>query len=96
MGRPSDARLTPELARKICQRNASAAVLDGSIANLGSQYVLGLRARNCRTGDVLDQEQVQAARKEDVLSALSQIASRFRKRVGESLATVEKHWAASV
>ena len=84
-------RLTPELAREICERTASAAVLDGSIASLGSQYVLGLRARNCRTGDVLDEEQVQAARKEDVLNALSQIASRFRTRVGESLATVEKH-----
>ena len=91
MGQPADARLTPELAREICERTASAAVLEGSIASLGSQYVLGLRAKNCVTGDVLDQEQVQAARKEDVLSALSQIASRFRTRVGESLATVEKH-----
>ena len=53
--------------------------------------MLGLRAKNCRTGDVLDEEQVQAARKEDVLNALSQIASKFRTRVGESLATVEKH-----
>src|SRR4029077_5637768 len=70
---------------------ASAAVLDGSIASLGSQYVLGLRAKNCRTGDVLDEEQVQAARKEDVLNALGQIASKFRTRVGESLNTVEKH-----
>ena len=61
------------------------------MASLGSQYVLGLRARNCRTGNVLDEEQVQAARKEDVLNALSQIASKFRTRVGESLATVEKH-----
>ena len=91
MGRPADARLTPELAREICERTASAAVLDGSIASLGSQYVLGLRAKNCRTGDVLDEEQAQAARKEDVLNALSQIASKFRTRVGESLATVEKH-----
>ena len=91
MGQPADARLTPELAREICERTASAAVLDGSIASLGSQYVLGLRAKNCRTGDVLDEEQVQAARKEDVLNALSQIASKFRTRVGESLATVEKH-----
>ena len=66
-------------------------MLEGSIASLGSQYVLGLRAKNCRTGDVLDEEQVQAARKEDVLNALSQIASKFRTRVGESLATVEKH-----
>jgi len=91
MGRPADARLTPELAREICERTASAAVLEGSIASLGSQYVLGLRARNCVTGGVLDEEQVQAARKEDVLNALTQIASKFRTRVGESLATVEKH-----
>jgi tetratricopeptide (TPR) repeat protein len=91
MGRPADARLTPDLAREICQRTASSAVLDGSIASLGSLYVLGLRAKNCRTGDVLDEEQVQATRKEDVLGALGQVASQFRTRVGESLATVERH-----
>jgi eukaryotic-like serine/threonine-protein kinase len=91
MGRPADARLTPEVAREICERTASAAVLDGSIASLGSQYVLGLSAKACRTGDVLAEEQVQAARKEDVLNALGQIASKFRTRVGESLTTVEKH-----
>jgi len=91
MGKPADARLTPAIAREICERTASAAVLDGSIASLGSQYVLGLRAEDCRTGDVLAEEQVQAARKEDVLNALSQIASRFRTRVGESLSTVKSH-----
>jgi serine/threonine protein kinase/tetratricopeptide (TPR) repeat protein len=91
MGQASDARLTPELAHEVCERTASAAVLDGSIANLGSQYVLGLRAKNCRTGDILDEEQVEVARKEDVLNALTQIASKFRTRVGESLVTVEKH-----
>lgn len=91
MGQPANARLTPEVARDICERTGSAAVLDGSIASLGTQYVLGLRARDCRTGSVLAQEQVQAARKEDVLNALSQIASKFRTRVGESLTTVEKH-----
>jgi eukaryotic-like serine/threonine-protein kinase len=91
MGHPADARLTPELAREICERTASAAVLGGSIASLGNQYVLGLRAKDCHTGDVLDEEQVQVARKEDVLNALSQLASRFRTRVGESLTTIEKH-----
>jgi len=91
MGQPPDARLTPELAREICERTASAAVLDGSIASLGTQYVLGLRAKDCRTGNVLADEQVQAARKEDVLNALGQIASKFRTQVGESLITVEKH-----
>ncbi len=91
MGQPADARLTPKLGQEICERTGSAAVLDGSIAKLGSQYVLGLRARNCRTGEVLDQEQVQAARIEDVMNSLSQVASRFRTRVGESLATVNRH-----
>ncbi len=91
MGQPADGRLTPDVAREICERTASAAVLDGSIASLGSQFVLGLRAKDCRSGEVLAEEQVQAARKEDVLNALSQIATKFRSRVGESLTTVEKH-----
>jgi len=91
MGQSADARLTPAVALEVCERTASAAVLNGSIASLGSQYVLGLRAVDCRSGQVLAEEQVQAARKEDVLNALSQIASRFRTRVGESLATIEKY-----
>jgi tetratricopeptide (TPR) repeat protein len=91
MGQKADARLTPQLAKEICERTSSAAVLEGSVAPIGSQYVLGLRAKNCRTGDVLDEEQAQAARKEDVLNALSQIASRFRTRVGESLSTIKRH-----
>lgn len=91
MRQAADTRLTPELARGICERTGSAAVLEGSIARLGTQYVLGLRAKNCRTGEVLDEQQVQPARKEDVLNALTEIASKFRTRVGESLTTVEKH-----
>lgn len=91
MGQPADAPLTPETALDICVRTGSAAVLEGSIAPIGSQYVVGLRAKNCRTGNVLDEEQVQAARKEDVLNALSRIARRFRTRVGESLTTVDKY-----
>ncbi len=91
MGKPADARLTPEIAREICERTSSAAVLAGSIASLGSQYVLGLRAENCRTGDVLDDEQVQTEKKEDVLNALGQIATKFRSRVGESLTTIKKY-----
>ena len=91
MSQPAGVRLTPQLAREVCQRTASAAVLEGSIATLGSHYVLGLRAENCRTGRVLDDELVQAAKKEDVLDTLSQMASRFRTRVGESLATVQQH-----
>ncbi|HEV2423358.1 MAG TPA: hypothetical protein VGZ29_00875, partial [Terriglobia bacterium] len=74
-----------------CARTGGAAVLEGSIASLGSRYVLGLRARNCRDGTILDEEQVQAAKKEDVLIALSQIAGRFRARVGESLNAIKQH-----
>ena len=91
MGQPKEARLTSEMAQQICERTASAAVLEGSIARVGSQYVLGLRARNCNTGNILDQEQAVAAKSEDVLNSLSQIARRFRTRAGESLATVERH-----
>jgi tetratricopeptide (TPR) repeat protein/predicted Ser/Thr protein kinase len=91
MSQPADAHLTPQVAREVCQRTAAAAVLQGSIAALGNQYVLGLRAENCRTGKVLDDELAQAAKKEDVLNALSQMARRFRTRVGESLATVQQH-----
>ncbi len=91
MGQTENARLTADIARQVCERTASAAVLEGSIASLGTQYVLGLRARNCSTGSILEQEQIQAVRREDVLNALSQIARKFRTRVGESLATVERH-----
>ncbi len=93
MGQPKDARLTPDIAQQICERTASAAVLEGSIASVGSQYVLGFRAKNCNTGNTLDQAQAVAARREDVLNSLSQIARTFRTRVGESLATVEKYSA---
>ena len=91
MGQPADARLTADVAREICERTSSAAVLEGSIASLGSEYVLGLRATNCQSSELLDEQQAQAPRKEDVLIALGQIASTFRTRVGESLATVERH-----
>jgi DNA-binding winged helix-turn-helix (wHTH) protein/tetratricopeptide (TPR) repeat protein len=91
MGRPADAPLTGETAREVCERTGAAALVEGSIATLGNQYVLGLRARHCRTGEVLDEEQGQAARKEGVLNALSLMASRLRGRVGESLTTVEKY-----
>ena len=91
MARPTDARLTPEVAQEICERTGSTAILEGSIAMLGSQYVLGLRAKVCNTGNIVDQEQAQAAKREEVLNTLSQIARQFRTRVGESLAMVEKH-----
>ncbi|MCC7009009.1 MAG: protein kinase [Acidobacteria bacterium] len=91
MNQSADARLTPQLALGVCVRTASAAVLEGSIAMLGSQYVLGLRATSCTSGDILANEQAQAAKKEDVLGTLSVIATQFRTRVGESLATIEEH-----
>ena len=91
MNRPSETQLTPEVAQEICERTGGTAVLEGSIASLGSQYVLWLRARNCHTGDILGQEQTQAARKEDVLNALTRIADQIRVRLGESLATIEEH-----
>ncbi len=91
MLQPADARLTPELARQVCERTGSAAVLEGSIARLGSRYVLGLQVKNCRNGEVLDDQQVQAVKKEDVLAAITQMAAKFRKRAGESLATIKQH-----
>jgi len=91
MGRPADVPLNPELGREVCERTGGTAVLVGSIASLGSQYVLGLSARNCANGEILDEEQLQAVKKEDVLNALSQVATKFRTRAGESFAAIEKH-----
>ncbi len=90
MDQPADARLTPELAKEVCERTGSAAVLDGSITAIG-QYVLTLRAKDCRTGEDLDQERETAPKKEDVEDALSRLASKFRAKAGESLATVKKY-----
>lgn len=92
MGKNADeAQLTAAVAHEICERTGSAAVLEGSIVPIGSRYVLGLRATNCHTGDVLDEEQIQSVRKEDVLNALSEVARRFRTRAGESISAVAKH-----
>jgi serine/threonine protein kinase/tetratricopeptide (TPR) repeat protein len=90
MTRPPDTRLTPDVARELCQRTDSKAYLAGSIASLGSQYVLGLKAVNCQSGDPLAEEQVTAASKEKVLDALGEAASKLRGELGESLATVQK------
>jgi eukaryotic-like serine/threonine-protein kinase len=94
MQQPKQARLTPDLARDVCQRTASAATIEGSISSLGSQYVLGLKAVNCRTGDLLSEEQVTASGKEQVLSALGAAATKLRAKMGESLASVRKYNAA--
>ena len=90
MTRPPDTKLTPDVARELCQRAGSKAYIAGSIATLGSEYVLGLKAVNCRSGDTLAQEQVTAASKEKVLDALGEAASKLRGELGESLATVQK------
>jgi eukaryotic-like serine/threonine-protein kinase len=90
MGKPSGAKLTPSVARGVCQRIGSKAYLAGSIANIGNQYVIGLNAVNCATGDSLVAEQVQAEGKERVLDALGRAASALRQKLGESLNTVQK------
>jgi len=91
MSLPVTTRLTPEVTREICERTGSSAVLEGSIERLGSQYVLWARARNCQTGAVLAEEQAQPEKKEEVLKALSTIATQLRTRLGESLASVQEH-----
>jgi serine/threonine protein kinase/tetratricopeptide (TPR) repeat protein len=90
MGHARGERLTTDIARQLCQRVMAAAVVVGSITSLGNEYVLELRAVSCRTGDALAEEQEQAARKEDVLRALSRASGELRKKLGESLSTVEK------
>ena len=90
MTRPASTKLTPEVARELCQRAGSKAYIAGSIGSLGSEYVLGLKAVNCQNGDTLAQEQVTAASKEKVLDALGEAASKLRGELGESLATVQK------
>jgi serine/threonine protein kinase/tetratricopeptide (TPR) repeat protein len=91
MAQPKDARFTRELAREVCQRTASAATIEGSISSLGSQYVVGLKAVNCRNGDVLADEQATAGGKEQVLKALGEAATKIREKLGESLASVQKY-----
>jgi hypothetical protein len=91
MAQPKDARLTRELAREVCQRTASAASIEGSISSLGSQYVVGLRAVNCRSGDVLANEQATASGKEQVLKVLGEAATKIREKLGESLVSVQKY-----
>ena len=90
MTRPVDAQLTPEVARELCQRADSKAYIAGSIASLGGQYVVGLKAVNCLNGDVLAQEQATATGKEKVLDALGDAATRLRTQLGESLVSVQK------
>jgi eukaryotic-like serine/threonine-protein kinase len=91
MAQPKDAHFSRELARQVCQRTASAATIEGSISSLGSQYVVGVEAVNCHTGDRLAQEQVTADSKEKVLRSLSDASSKMREKLGESLSTLQKY-----
>jgi eukaryotic-like serine/threonine-protein kinase len=91
MGRTGNEHLTPSLAREVCERVGATVVLEGSISTLGNEYVLGLRATRCGPGDLLDVEQATAKTKEQVLDALTQVATRFRRRAGESLQTRQMH-----
>src|SRR5713226_3388572 len=90
MGRSPDERLTPDLARDVCQREGIKAVLNGAISTIGTQYVVDVNAVNCLTGDSLAREQVQADKKEQVLGAVGKAASNLRGKLGESLASVQK------
>ena len=90
MGQSPDERVTPDLARDICQREGIKAVLNSSISNIGTQYVVDVNAVNCQTGDSLAHEQVSADKKEQVLGAVGKAASSLRGKLGESLASVQK------
>jgi hypothetical protein len=91
MGEKPDARLAPDVARAVCERAGGAAVLEGSIRTLASHFVITLQANNCGTGDLLDGQQLQVSRREDVLPTLNQMARRFRVRAGETLVSVERY-----
>ena len=90
MGRPPSDRITHDVAKELCVRTGSKAILAGSVSSLGSQYVIGLEAVACSTGDTLAKEQAEAASKEGVLKALSTAATSLRGKLGESLASVQK------
>jgi serine/threonine protein kinase/tetratricopeptide (TPR) repeat protein len=90
MGHQSSDRITQDVARELCVRTGSKAILLGSISNLGGQYVIGVDAIGCSSGDTLAKEQEEAASKQDVLKALGKAASSLRGKLGESLATIQK------
>lgn len=91
MNLPPDSPLTTEVAREVCQRTGSAAVLEGSIALIGTQYNLILKAANCSNGESLTSTEAQANDKNHVLNALGKAASAIRDKLGESLSTVQKY-----
>ncbi len=90
MGQKPDVKLTPEIARELCQRTASAAVLDGSIAQIGTQYLLTVKAVTCSGGESLASTAAQASDKNHIFDALGKAASNIRSKLGESLSTVQR------
>jgi eukaryotic-like serine/threonine-protein kinase len=90
MGQPVDAKLIPAIAREVCQRTASAAVLDGSIAKIGTQYLLTLKAVNCESGKTLASTEAKASDENHVLDALGNVSTEIRNKLGESLSTIQK------
>ena len=90
MGKPADTKLSPAIAADLCLRAGSKAYLSGTISNIGSDYVIGVSAVNCQSGDSLAQEQVTASGKENVLKALGAASTTLREKLGESLKTVHK------
>src|SRR5882724_5155932 len=91
MGQPGNVRLTPQIAREVCQRTNSTTALDGSIALIGTRYDLIVKAVNCVNGDLLASTEAQANDKSHVLDALNTTASEMRRKLGESLNTVQKY-----
>jgi tetratricopeptide (TPR) repeat protein len=91
MGRTAGDRITPETGQELCLRTGSKAMLTGSVASLGSQYVIGLRAVNCSTGDVIAEAQQQAASKEKVIAALGEASATLRRELGESISTLQQY-----
>jgi tetratricopeptide (TPR) repeat protein len=90
MRQPVDSKLTPAIAREVCQRTGSAAVLNGSIAQIGTQYLLTLKASNCETGKLLASTEAQATDENHVLEALGKVSIDIRNKLGESLSTIQK------
>jgi len=90
MGRQPSDRITQDVARELCVRTGSKAIVLGSISNLGGQYVIGVDAVGCSNGDTLAKEQEEAASKQDVLKALGRAVTSLRAKLGESLASIQK------
>ena len=91
MQKAPETKLTPEVAREVCERTGSGAVIEGTIDRIGAKYLLGLAARNCRSGESFYSEQIQAGGKEEVIGVLQRMSTRLRERAGESLASIKQY-----